>query len=223
MTLKINGIQTWDGKATKFSVSGYDESGNTQETRAFSIEPDQPYANAENINLGVTLVSPSQIRNGLKIAWLYENADTYSGEALDKEKTGALQLAIWEVMSEEEGNYSLDSGHFIVNNSKGLGTLAEIYLTALNENFATADTAYLDAAYTVALHPAYQDLVIKGDICAPSVPENPEGTATGGTEVEISWTASTDNSGGTINYEIYRNGISVASVTETVWSEQTVV
>ena len=73
------------GKAGELEISGHDQAGNIQETNAFSIESDQSLAKGEDIDLYVTLVKPSQIKGGLKAAWLYENA----GDPLDKNKAGA--------------------------------------------------------------------------------------------------------------------------------------
>ena len=50
------------------------------------------------------------------------------------------------------------------------------------------------------------------DITAPSVPTGLVATAASGTQVNLSWTASTDNVG-VSGYQVFRNGVMVASVT----------
>ena len=46
---------------------------------------------------------------------------------------------------------------------------------------------------------------IQADIMPPSIPQNVTATASSSSEIRLTWTASTDNSGVT-GYKIYRNG-----------------
>jgi chitodextrinase len=50
-----------------------------------------------------------------------------------------------------------------------------------------------------------------GDVTPPSVPTNVNGTPVGSTEIDLSWTASTDNAGGSgvAGYNVFRNGTKV--------------
>ncbi len=52
-----------------------------------------------------------------------------------------------------------------------------------------------------------------GDTTPPSVPTNVNGTPVGSSEIDLSWTGSTDNSGGTgvAGYNVYRDGVKVNS------------
>ena len=64
------------------------------------------------------------------------------------------------------------------------------------------------------------------DGIAPSVPQNFTAAATASTNVDLSWSASTDTGGsGLAGYRIYRNGVTtpIASVTTTVYSDTSVV
>lgn len=58
---------------------------------------------------------------------------------------------------------------------------------------------------------------VNGDTTAPSVPGTPAATAASTTQINLSWTASTDNVGVT-GYKIYRNGALLTTVTGTTYS-----
>jgi len=60
------------------------------------------------------------------------------------------------------------------------------------------------------------------DTIAPSVPTNVVATIVSGTQVDLHWTASTDNVGVT-GYKIYRDGIYLASSTGTAYSDTSAV
>jgi glucose/arabinose dehydrogenase/PKD repeat protein len=58
-----------------------------------------------------------------------------------------------------------------------------------------------------------------GDTQAPTVPQNLTAQAASSTQVNLSWTASTDNGGGVVaGYRIYRNGVAIATTTTTAYS-----
>jgi chitodextrinase len=62
------------------------------------------------------------------------------------------------------------------------------------------------------------------DTQPPTVPQNLTGQATGPGQVTMSWTASTDNGGGTVaGYRIYRNGVSIATTGATSFADNTVL
>ncbi len=56
-----------------------------------------------------------------------------------------------------------------------------------------------------------------GDTQAPTAPSNLTATATSGTQINLSWTASTDNIG-VAGYTIYRDGVAIQNVTSTSYS-----
>jgi chitodextrinase len=92
-----------------------------------------------------------------------------------------------------------------------------------------SDTGLAEAtsySYTVA---AYDDegntsapcgavAVYTADATAPSVPSNLQGTAASNSQINLTWTASSDNLGVT-GYRVYRNGSLVASPTGTSYSD----
>ncbi|MBX4189033.1 hypothetical protein KW785_00370 [Candidatus Parcubacteria bacterium] len=61
-----------------------------------------------------------------------------------------------------------------------------------------------------------------GDTTAPSVPQNLQGTASDTTHVNLSWSASTDNVAVT-GYKIFKNGALLNTVTNTSYTDGTVV
>ena len=62
------------------------------------------------------------------------------------------------------------------------------------------------------------------DTQPPTVPQNLTGQAPSPGQITLSWTASTDNGGGTVaGYRIYRNGTSIATTTATSFADNTVL
>jgi hypothetical protein len=61
-----------------------------------------------------------------------------------KQESGAFQLAVWEIVNESGGAYTLSSGNFIVGTaSDGAKDLAQTWLTKLNNGTYSADTMTL--------------------------------------------------------------------------------
>jgi chitodextrinase len=91
----------------------------------------------------------------------------------------------------------------------------------------TASTAY---SYTVAAYDAAgntsaqstavpaKTLAAGGDVQAPTVPSNVKAAAISSSRIDISWTASTDNTG-VAGYKVYRNGTLTAITTTTNHSD----
>jgi hypothetical protein len=123
----------------------------------FCVEPNQPaYWNQVT---DVELVVPSAVEHGLEVAWLVDNRDRgmYNGKSNSNEYSG-LQLAIWEVITEDDGNYDLYSGDFKVNSANSTAVaIANSYLSNLQNNF---DPEGLDSLYRITQNPNYQDFII---------------------------------------------------------------
>lgn len=60
------------------------------------------------------------------------------------------------------------------------------------------------------------------DTTAPTTPSNLTATVTKQNTIALKWNASTDNSGGLVSYNIYRNNILVATTTSLTWTDTTV-
>lgn len=154
-----SGGHAWVGN---FDVK-FENNGNIDYAEAFCIEPNQAAALGKNLNIAVELTAITNVVGGVEAAWLMEYAADYTvGAYTAKEKVGALQLAIWEVVSEEGGVYDLTSGDFVVNNGKGMENLANVYLAALEQNVANADLGYLMSHYSAGIHSDVQDFIIGG-------------------------------------------------------------
>jgi hypothetical protein len=141
----------------------------------FCVEPNQDaYLNQTTT---VELVVPSAVQGGLEAAWLLDNRDRgmYNGTANSYEYSG-LQLAIWEVVTEDDGNYDLTSGDFKVSNANSNSiAIANAYLTNLKNNF---DPEGLDNLYRITQNSSYQDFIISKDGYAfnPPPPVTANGT-----------------------------------------------
>lgn len=144
-----------------------------ESVRAFCVDPSQPAAVGNNVNLPVDLVTPSAVNGGLQAAWLFDYASKDGGLYTNSSKVAALQLAIWEVIVEEEKNilnhvYNLDAGDFKVLTKTDAYNGAKTLLTQLGANFASADLAYLNTHYAVAKSPTNQDFILQGVNAAPT-------------------------------------------------------
>lgn len=165
---EYKGIQTAD-----FTVGLKSEDG-LESVRAFCVDPTQFAAVGGNVNLPVDLVTPSAVNGGLQAAWLFEYASKDPGLYTSTDKVAALQLAIWEVIVEDEENivnyaYNLDADDFkVVSNKTAAYAGAKTLLTKLGANFATADLAYLNSHYAIAKNPYKQDFILQGVNVAPT-------------------------------------------------------
>ena len=65
---------------------------------------------------------------------------------------------------------------------------------------------------------AVRFLLVSSDLTAPSVPTNPAASAVSATQINVTWTASTDNVGVT-GYRIFRNGVAVGTSATTSYSD----
>ena len=112
------------------------------------------------------------------------------------------------------------SGYRVYRNGSQIGTTAG---TGYSDTGLSEATSY---SYQIA---AYDDegnlssqcgavAVYTADATAPSVPSNLQGTAASTSQINLTWTASSDNLG-VIGYRVYRNGSLVASPAGTSWSD----
>jgi thermitase len=79
-----------------------------------------------------------------------------------------------------------------------------------------------DAAGNVAASTAYpvtvQNPYLTSDTAAPSIPQNLAGVAASTNQINLSWSASTDNAA-VAGYNVYRNGAKISSVTTTSYAD----
>lgn len=107
------------------------------------------------------------------------------------------------------------TGYRIFRNGTQIGVSAG---TTYADTGLTRSTAYsytvlaYDAAGNASAQSAPRSVTTLGDTTAPSVPTGLSGTAASMTEINLSWTASTDNIG-VVGYRVFRNGTQIATVT----------
>lgn len=139
-----------------------------EEFIGFCVEPGQGAASGDALNLDVELAAPSAVGGGSEAAWLYEN---YYLSADDDAAITALQLAIWEVIVDDNQSrdYDLESGNFLVNSAMTISQivmgsddgsvkgLASNYLADLKDNF---DGTGLNDLYRISRNPDRQDFIV---------------------------------------------------------------
>ena len=107
------------------------------------------------------------------------------------------------------------TGYRIFRNGTQIGVSAG---TTYADRGLTRSTAYsytvlaYDAAGNASAQSAPRSVTTLGDTTAPSVPTGLSGTAASMTEINLTWTASTDNIG-VVGYRVFRNGTQIATVT----------
>jgi hypothetical protein len=178
-------------------------------TCAYSVAP---YAMWNSAVLGVPLQAPfdtfnhnvtnieggSSSCNGEIVA---VNGDTYSTSA-NKESTNPLWVNVGATSTGSETMPPIGADFRLQAGSPALGyALSEPYLPSY-----TTDAG------------AYQSGAVTGDATPPSVPTGLTATAASTTQINLSWTASTDNVG-VKNYQVFRNGTQVGAPTTTSYSD----
>ena len=108
----------------------------------------------------VTIQGPDTLRNGDKVAYLFE---TYAPQVSNGVEAAGLGVAIWEVLYETSGNaFDPLHGYFRISSNPAVAGVAAALL-------ATLPDQYSPDPYTVVLvSPCKQDMLIFG---GPSVPE----------------------------------------------------
>ncbi len=121
---------------------------------AFCVEPGpDPHQGGE---LRVQEISLDQRNGGLQVAWLIENFYDATNSDI---QLAALQIAIWEVMIDNPGNYDLSNGDFkIWGGSQQALDVAYSYIVSVPKNF---DVDYLNHNYLFVVHPTKQDMIIR--------------------------------------------------------------
>ena len=115
------------------------------------------------------------------------------------------------------GQLTTDNGNW-TNQLTALGIPYQFYDSACQHSFAciTGSTADMDAV-AAFLNANLVSTTATPDITAPTTPASLTATPASTTQVNLSWTASTDNVGVT-GYRIYRNGTLLTTTTTTSYS-----
>jgi len=110
---------------------------------------------------------------------------------------------------------------------RGSTQIATVSNTTYNNVGLTANTTYTYTvlAYDAAGNPSGQSAPasattqgLSGDTEAPTVPQTLSATVVSSSQINLTWTASTDNVG-VVGYRIYRNGINVNSTASTSYGD----
>lgn len=115
------------------------------------------------------------------------------------------------------------TGYWVVRNGV---TLTSVTTTAYTDNSVSPNTTYqyqvsaFDAAGNISLLTAPVSVTTPAlpDTTPPSTPTNLTGSAISSSQINLSWTASTDNVG-VVGYDIYRNNNLLTSVTPTSFGD----
>ncbi len=183
--------------AYSYSVKAFDAAGNTSaaSNTASVTTPAPPDTTAPSVPAGLS--SPSQTASSVTVAW---NAST--------------------------DNVAVTGYHFYRN-----GVLIQnTATTSITDTGLSATTAY---AYTVAAYDAAGNTsavsaaltattLKPADTTAPTTPSAVSAIANTATQVDISWQPSTDNVG-VAGYYVQRNGVTLATVTTTGYTDNTVL
>ena len=122
------------------------------------------------------------------------------------------------------GAYSADTGYFAAQGVTS-GTLQALSTGAAGGNgvYAYGASAFPSQSYDASNY--WVDVVTagssSGDTTPPSVPQNLTASASGGTQVDLKWTPSTDSSG-VVGYDVYRNGVKLGSTAAANYSDPSV-
>jgi hypothetical protein len=125
---------------------------------SYCVDLQQPFALGENE--GFSVLDLADVSGGYAAAWLLETYRPDRSASNAKELITALQLAIWEVVSDAEWDFS--AGVFQVLHVKGAGLdLAQYYLDSIPQQIPLNVSGI-----TVLHHTNHQD-----QIFIPNVPE----------------------------------------------------
>ena len=123
---------------------------------AFCVDIYQNIYKQSYSNTSVSLVAPSTVHGGLQAAWLYN--EYYSTNA-NAATIGALQVAIWEVITDDYNNFNLSGGNFTVTSSNAtIISNANNFLTTLKAEY---DPTGLNSMFAIMQNGTYQDQLIK--------------------------------------------------------------
>lgn len=169
-TRQVTGVR--GGQAVDTTPGGYptqlrDDDGQLMHDgkwfMAFCVEPGIKAHDGKEGELPVKTVTPDQKDGGLQAAWLIDN---FYNPANSKTQLAALQIAVWEVITDTHVNYDLSSGDFkIWGGSQEALDIAYSYLINVPKNF---DVDYLNSRYLIAVHPSKQDFIIQICSCCPT-------------------------------------------------------
>ena len=119
------------------------------------------------------------------------------------------------------GSVSIASVQFKVDNSNIGSSISSAPYTTTWDSTGVADGAHTLYAVALGSNGSYatSSASVTVDNTAPSIPSSLTATATSSTEIDLSWTASTDNVG-VAGYQVFRNSTQIATSTQTTYADQ---
>lgn len=94
-----------------------------------------------------------------QVAWLLNNQ--WTSPITDATKAAAIQAAVWEIVNESSGTYSVTGGNTKVTGAAATQNLANGWLTTINGMTTTNWATYSTANYAALVSGTYQDYVVK--------------------------------------------------------------
>ncbi|MCP4400277.1 MAG: Cys-Gln thioester bond-forming surface protein [bacterium] len=130
---------------------------------AFCIEPGRAAHDGKDGELRVQSIPLEEKAGGIQAAWLVDN---FYDESMNTLQLAALQMAIWEVITDTDGDYDLATGDFKMwGGSQEALDIAYSYLVSIPEKIFDAES--LDSRFLVIVHPQKQDLIVQQCCCSP--------------------------------------------------------
>ena len=139
---------------------------------AFCVDIYQNIYATSYSNTPVSLVAPSAVHGGLQAAWLYNN---YYSKTADAATIAGLQVAIWEVITDDYTNFNLSGGNFSVTTSNANSAIISNANSFLNNLKAKYDPTGLNSMFAIMQNGTYQDQLIKFSL-PETVGDPPTGT-----------------------------------------------
>jgi chitodextrinase len=179
-----------------FTVAAYDNAGNasTQSTSASATTPICPDTTAPSMPTGLTASAASCSQ--INLSWTASTDTGGSGLAGYKVYRNGVQIATTNLTS--------------YNNTGLAGSASYSFTVAAYDNAGNASTQSTSASTTTPICP---------DTTAPSMPTGLTASPTSCSQINLSWTASTDTGGsGLAGYNVYRNGVQIATTNLTSYN-----
>ena len=166
-----------------------------------------------------SLSATRQSSGQIDLTWRDRNPAVVTGYIIERSLLATrdfVQIATTpgNVSSYEDASATRDSTYYYRVRASGRNGTTSAYSMVLNANSSTSISDPLAPVLEVA--PTAR---VKMDRSAPSVPTGLTASAAGCSQINLSWTASTDIGGsGLAGYKVYRNGVQIATTNGTSYS-----
>ena len=179
--------------------------------------------NNYTLGVGISSVSGGKITTGTSPCTADTTPPTTPTNVTSSSVTQTGLVLSWTASTDNVGV----AGYYVYRGGVKVGTVTSG--TSYTDSGLTAGTAY---SYTVSAYdaagnvsttssPVYTVSTLAADTTAPSVPASLVASSVTSTSLTLSWTASTDNTGGSgmAGYQVFRNGTLVGSPTAATYAD----